>query len=742
MALTIGLPYPADASNSSNAIATPQSQSQSQSNLRGNPLKSDSVSQWLHALDLFDGDKPQEALDIFNQISPTNSKITYNIASIHSILGNYPQAITFFKKATSFDSYMAISHFQIGVSRFLAGSYAKAATSFNTALKLLRGNTVVNYQQLGLDYKLYSCEIVYNRALSYIYSGELSTGIFDLGFAAKEKKYIPEHNIIDEALTHFTEMENSQYKKQRDAELQNMLKLPGALDVRRQRFSVVNPPNGLYLNHGSSESLSSQAQLDKLSTSYLDNDMAYSLFSVPQGSLFRLTEIKVRSILNDKSLGEMMASKVNTIIKTSSNDMNGHNGTIDQKIKSRDSNEKFSYGQGNNQSSGANNNSKHKHISKHKNSNSLGGKLNFGTPGNRSDLPSLPSNSSPQKGSYTSSNDSTVTPSTSASGAGVLTPPISPDLSQTSNKSKDVKSHDATPNAYTPPSEYPQVYNNASPSNSNTSVDKINGQHFKSNNEYGSSSDLSDGIRSQTIPHSQNRNKESHGNKVGHHGSKPSVSISSSKHGNKASIGHSNNDSVLGLYFDDDEEAQINEHSSQKYSNNAYSVDQNHQASNSSQGSYNTKPGSSNNTKDFRGPKAKSPGKGNFYVNNHSNPSLASGNSSSQSTSSAGYSHSTVRVKIFCGKETRAIKINQGISFDEFKSRVANKVQGRDLHEDAPILSAISNNMILRIKDEDGDLVLIVDQEDLDVAISESFSYSKENPKLQVYVENVFDAEI
>lgn len=88
------------------------------------------------------------------------------------------------------------------------------------------------------------------------------------------------------------------------------------------------------------------------------------------------------------------------------------------------------------------------------------------------------------------------------------------------------------------------------------------------------------------------------------------------------------------------------------------------------------------------------------------------------------------------------MKIKSDISFQDLRSRIAGKVQSKDFTDDYPILTTISNNMVLRTKDEDGDLVLIGDQEDLDVAISEAMASSRENPKLGLFVENTFDAEI
>ena len=41
----------------------------------------------------------------------------------------------------------------------VCNSYDAALEDFETALRNLRGNLLIDYKQLGLQYKLYSCEV-------------------------------------------------------------------------------------------------------------------------------------------------------------------------------------------------------------------------------------------------------------------------------------------------------------------------------------------------------------------------------------------------------------------------------------------------------------------------------------------------------------------------------------------------------------------------------------------------------
>lgn len=104
-----------------------------------------------------------------------------------------------YQRAIRFDNYLAVAYFQQGVSNFLVGDFEEALVNFNDTLLYLRGNTYINYDQLGLKFKLYSCEVLFNRGLCYIYLQQMQAGMGDLQYAAKEK-VIPDHDVIDDAI--------------------------------------------------------------------------------------------------------------------------------------------------------------------------------------------------------------------------------------------------------------------------------------------------------------------------------------------------------------------------------------------------------------------------------------------------------------------------------------------------------------------------------------------------------------
>lgn len=104
-----------------------------------------------------------------------------------------------YQRAVGLDRYLAIAYFQQGVSNFLLGDFEEALANFNDTLLYLRGNTSIDYEQLGLLFRLFSCEVLFNRGLCYIYLRQMNPGIQDLEYAAKEK-VTSDHDVIDDAI--------------------------------------------------------------------------------------------------------------------------------------------------------------------------------------------------------------------------------------------------------------------------------------------------------------------------------------------------------------------------------------------------------------------------------------------------------------------------------------------------------------------------------------------------------------
>jgi hypothetical protein len=156
------------------------------------------IETWVAALGRYDNNEFEDALGEFDKIGDT-SKILFNMGVIHATLGEHEQAVECYQRAIRLDQYLAVAYFQQGVSNFLLGDFEEALANFNDTLLYLRGNTMIDYAQLGLLFKLYSCEVLFNRGLCYIYLQQKEAGLQDLNYAVKEK-VVEDHNVIDEAI--------------------------------------------------------------------------------------------------------------------------------------------------------------------------------------------------------------------------------------------------------------------------------------------------------------------------------------------------------------------------------------------------------------------------------------------------------------------------------------------------------------------------------------------------------------
>ncbi|KAK4465719.1 PaNoxR NADPH oxidase activator encoded by the PaNoxR protein [Cladorrhinum samala] len=156
------------------------------------------IETWVEALKAYDNNEFDEALKSFDKIADT-SKILFNMGVINATLGQHEQAVECYQRAVKLDQYLAVAYFQQGVSNFLLADFEEALANFNDTLLYLRGNTLIDYGQLGLLFKLYSCEVLFNRGLCYIYLQQMEAGMQDLEYAVKEK-VVEDHNVIDEAI--------------------------------------------------------------------------------------------------------------------------------------------------------------------------------------------------------------------------------------------------------------------------------------------------------------------------------------------------------------------------------------------------------------------------------------------------------------------------------------------------------------------------------------------------------------
>ncbi|EIE91532.1 hypothetical protein G6F46_004642 [Rhizopus delemar] len=158
------------------------------------------IEQWQAACIAFDKKEYETSLKTFINIAD-NSKIHFNIGLIFAVANEHDRAIASYNKAIQLDPYMAVAYFQRGVSYFIKNDMEAARQNFDQAHERLRGNNIINYHQLGLQFRLYACEVLFNRGICQLYMGKMDAGLTDLYYAQKASM-TAEHAIIDQAVRH------------------------------------------------------------------------------------------------------------------------------------------------------------------------------------------------------------------------------------------------------------------------------------------------------------------------------------------------------------------------------------------------------------------------------------------------------------------------------------------------------------------------------------------------------------
>jgi tetratricopeptide (TPR) repeat protein len=153
---------------------------------------------WAAALKAYDEQDFPKALDLFSGIADS-SKILTNMGLIYATIGEHEAAVQQFMAAIALDPFLAIAYFQCGVSNFLLSRYDVALQNFDDALLYLRGNQTINYEQIGLKFKLFSPEVLFNKGLSHIYLGYPAEGLAEME-DARNLKVTDEHDVIDDAI--------------------------------------------------------------------------------------------------------------------------------------------------------------------------------------------------------------------------------------------------------------------------------------------------------------------------------------------------------------------------------------------------------------------------------------------------------------------------------------------------------------------------------------------------------------
>ncbi|XP_069794310.1 neutrophil cytosol factor 2 isoform X2 [Narcine bancroftii] len=159
----------------------------------------DTIRLWDEAITAADQREWMTALDTFAAIQEPSSKICFNIGSLHLLLGHLGEAEKAFDKSICRDEHLAVAFFQRGNTLYKNEKYEEALRDFTEAFNLLRGNQLIDYNQLGLRYKLSACQVLHNLALSHVMIQEWDKAE-QIVKKALTFKMEAKHNFVDQAL--------------------------------------------------------------------------------------------------------------------------------------------------------------------------------------------------------------------------------------------------------------------------------------------------------------------------------------------------------------------------------------------------------------------------------------------------------------------------------------------------------------------------------------------------------------
>ncbi|NWH76025.1 NCF2 factor, partial [Piaya cayana] len=158
------------------------------------------------------------ALDAFMAVQNPPAKICFNVGCIHLALGKLAEAEEALTRSIGCDKHLAVAYFQRGNVCYRRQNHEKALEDFKEALAQLRGNQLIDYKILGLRYRLFACEILYNIALVYATVEDWKKAEEHLTLAMSMKSE-PQHNKIDRAMEAILHADFSVLQKQKLCEL-------------------------------------------------------------------------------------------------------------------------------------------------------------------------------------------------------------------------------------------------------------------------------------------------------------------------------------------------------------------------------------------------------------------------------------------------------------------------------------------------------------------------------------------
>ncbi|KAG9332963.1 hypothetical protein JZ751_013992 [Albula glossodonta] len=157
------------------------------------------IRQWDDGVAHADRGDLASALKVLAGVEDINSKIFFNIGCLNLINEDLDAAEKAFDDSIRKDEHLAVSFFQRGITFYKKLKFEESLGDFRNAFTELRGNQLIDYNPLGLRYKLYACEVLHNVALTYAQLGQWEKAQENL-LTALSLKTEAKHGHIDQAL--------------------------------------------------------------------------------------------------------------------------------------------------------------------------------------------------------------------------------------------------------------------------------------------------------------------------------------------------------------------------------------------------------------------------------------------------------------------------------------------------------------------------------------------------------------
>ncbi|KAJ1566090.1 hypothetical protein HK096_001939, partial [Nowakowskiella sp. JEL0078] len=160
---------------------------------------------WQSGVLKFELRKWSESLEIFRSMTST-ARIHFNIAMVYVNTDKIENAKYFqiksLNQAIECDAFFAVAYFQRGACLFSQDHIEEALKDFDQTDRLLQDNSVIDYTHLGLEFKLVSFEIFFNRGLCFATLGDAlnSSKSFEDAIKKRPTNLQDKYKVLDEAL--------------------------------------------------------------------------------------------------------------------------------------------------------------------------------------------------------------------------------------------------------------------------------------------------------------------------------------------------------------------------------------------------------------------------------------------------------------------------------------------------------------------------------------------------------------